>query len=71
MEDNFSMDTVWGDYIYYYLFIIYCVFIWPCCVACGISVPRPRIKPLHWELKVLTTGPPGNLFIYFIIITLW
>ena len=44
----------------------YCLFIWPCCVACGILVPT-RIKPLHWELRVLTTGLPGNLFISLLL----
>ena len=30
--------------------------------ACGILVPQPVIKPslLHWQYKVLTTGPPGK-----------
>ena len=35
---------------------IYCVFIWPCCVTYGILVPQPRIKPLHFELRVLRGG---------------
>ena len=39
--------------------------------ACGISVPQPGLKPvpLHWQLRVLTTGLPGksqlSLFIQF------
>ena len=36
--------------------------IWSCCKACGILVPQPGIKPapLHWQLRVLTTEPPGS-----------
>ena len=37
-------------------------FFWPCCLACGISVPRPRIEPRlqQWKRWILTTRPPGN-----------
>ena len=38
------------------------MFFWPYCMACGISVPQPGIKPcpLQWKHRVLTTGPPGK-----------
>ena len=32
-------------------------------MACGILVPQPGIEPmspLHWQLKILTAGPPGK-----------
>ena len=34
-----------------------------CTVACGILVPKPRIKPMSPTFKgrFLTTGPPGKL----------
>ena len=39
-------------------------FVLPCHLACGISVPRPRIKPTPipttLEHRVLTTRPPGK-----------
>ena len=37
-------------------------FIWLHYEAYGILVPRSGIEPmlLHWELRVLTTGPPGK-----------
>ena len=37
-------------------------FFWPCCVACGISVPQPGIEPgpWRWNPRLLTTRPPGN-----------
>ena len=39
-------------------------FVCPYHLACGISVPWPRIKPTPipttWEHRVLTTGPPGK-----------
>ena len=33
------------------------LFFWPCCLACGMLVPRPGIEP---TLEVLTTGLPGK-----------
>ena len=37
-----------------------CFGFWLPQAACGISVLQPGIKsvPLHWELGILTTGPP-------------
>ena len=37
-------------------------FFWPCCMACGISVPQPGIQSgtQQWESRILTTGSPGN-----------
>ena len=37
-------------------------FFWPCCIACGISVPQPGIEsgPQQWKSRILTTGSPGN-----------
>ena len=32
-------------------------------MACGILVPQPGIEPmspLHWQLRILTAGPPGK-----------
>ena len=39
-------------------------FFWLHCLACGILVPWPGIEPEPpaLECRVLTTGPPGNLF---------
>ena len=48
-----------------------CLFIWLCQVlvaAHGIQFPDQGLNPspLHWELGVLATGPPGkSLFLYF------
>ena len=44
---------------------LYYVFIWlhqVLVTACGISFPDQGLNPgsLHWELRVLTTGPPGK-----------
>ena len=38
------------------------VFFWPCCLACRILVPRPRIepRPRQWKPRILTIRPPGN-----------
>ena len=38
------------------------VFFKLCYMACGISVPRPGIKPepLHGKPRILTPRPPGN-----------
>ena len=58
-------------------FVFVCLFVWGggfCfCLsrhaACGILVPRPRIKPLNpimWKHGVLTTGPPGNSLKFYI-----
>ena len=42
------------------------------CVACGIEFPDQGLNlgPLHWELRVLTTGPPGKS-LQLIIIWEW
>ena len=41
-------------------------FFWFRHAACGILVPQPGIKPVHWEQGVLITGLPGKfqLFIF-------
>ena len=31
-----------------------------CCVLLSSPGPGPNLCPLHWEYRVLTTGPPGN-----------
>ena len=38
------------------------VFFWPHCMACGVLVPPPGIKPAPpaWKLRILTTGLPGK-----------
>ena len=38
-------------------------FFLPCHMGYGILVPQPRIEPLQWKCKVLTTGPPGNFLL--------
>ena len=37
-------------------------FFWLHCTACGILVSGPGIEPapLHWQCRVLITGPPGK-----------
>ena len=37
-------------------------------MACGILGPQPGIEPvpLHWQLGVLTPGPPGKSLDYSI-----
>ena len=37
-------------------------FFLPCPTACGILIPLPGMEscPLHWELRVATTGPLGK-----------
>ena len=59
-------------FIFIYLFIFKSLFIWLCWVllvacsvsvaACGILFPDQGSNPgpLHWELWVLSTGPPGK-----------
>ena len=39
-------------------------------VACRIQLSDQRLKPgpLHWECRVLTTGPPGKSLCDFLII---
>ena len=50
----------WLDNVYFFIF-------WPCCVACGIIVPRPEIKPHApavevWSLNHWTTRrSPDNV----------
>ena len=36
--------------------------LWPCLMACGISVLQPGIEPgpRQWKHRILTTSPPGN-----------
>ena len=37
-------------------------FFWPCHTPCWILVPHQgsNYRPLHWQPRVLTTGPPGK-----------
>ena len=37
-------------------------FFWPCHAACGILVPDQgsNLRPLHWKLRVVTSGLPGK-----------
>ena len=43
--DLLSYGPFWLDNVYFFIF-------WPCCVACGILVPRPEIKPQAPAVKV-------------------
>ena len=51
--------TWWLDTGYF----TYTVFFWPCCMACGILVPRPGIKPMPpaveaWRSNHCLPGTP-------------
>ena len=39
--------------------------------ACGIQFPDQELNlgPLHWELGILATGPPGKSFLFFFKLT--
>ena len=41
------------------LFIII-MLLFCCTMACMLLIPQPRIKPMQWKHKVLTTGLPEN-----------
>ena len=49
---NFASD-------YYFFFFLLCQVL---IAACGIQFPDQgaNLGPLHWELGVLVTGPPGK-----------
>ena len=57
--DNFSEMSI---FILIYLFTF-----WLHSAACRILVPQPgNPHPLHWKLRVLTTGPPGKSLYLFL-----
>lgn len=37
--------------------------------ACGLELPDRRLnpRPLHWDLRVLATEPPGKSFNFYIL----
>ena len=43
-------------------FVLFCFVLFFLVAACGIWFPDQGLSPgsLHWNLGVLTTGPPGN-----------
>ena len=44
----------------FFLFELACLF-WVLLMPRGMwDLLPPGINPLHWELRVLTTGPPGK-----------
>ena len=55
----------------------FCWFIWLhqiLVAACGIPRQGSNPGPLHWELRVLATGPPGKfqiLFFFFSFFNTW
>ena len=52
--------------LFYFIFYLFMFVFWPHHTACRILVPWPGIKPMlpspppHWQLRVLTTGPPAK-----------
>lgn len=54
--------------------VSFCLF-WPCCAACGVSVPLPGSQapcPQHWTHRVLTTGHQGiPSALVYLITELW
>lgn len=50
--------VIYLDQLLFYL-------IWLHCETCRILIPRAGIEAMWWKCWVLTTGPSGNLRLYF------
>ena len=51
------------SFFFFLIFLILKFYVfWPSSVTCGILVLQPGMEPvpLHWKLRVLTTGPLGK-----------
>ena len=65
-------DHSQGNGVYWLIsFFPFFFFFWLHCAGFRILVPKQGIEPtppatLHWELRVLTTGPPENFLIGFL-----
>ena len=50
--DKICLDVVTLWFFGFFLFV--CFFFWLCCMACGILVPQPGIKPRPMAVKALS-----------------
>ena len=64
---------LWPKYMFNGTICIPGFFFWPCPEACVILVPWPGLNPhpCQWKQGVLTTGPPGNSPMPFLIVDLY
>ena len=59
---SYTLRTQGAKLFFFFKFYLFIWLLWVPVVACGIQLPDQgsNLGPLHWELRVLATGPPGK-----------